>query len=114
MNHFLLSTDPIDAKGEKLEKEGLYGINAMDMLLNKMIDQGAKRLNIRSKIYGGATILLNVNQKMFKDIGSDNSNFAVKYLNKYNIPIIESDIGERKSLKIYFDSEDYSVFVQKI
>jgi chemotaxis protein CheD len=86
----------------------------MDMLLKKMIDQGAKRLNIRSKIYGGATILLNENQKMFKDIGSDNSNFAVKYLNKYNIPIIESDIGERKSRKIYFDSEDYSVFVQKI
>ena len=51
---------------------------------------------------------------MFKDIGSDNSNFAVKYLNKYNITIIESDIGERKSRKIYFDSEDYSVFVQKI
>ena len=79
-----------------------------------MNDQGAKRLNIRSKIYGGATKLLNKNQKMFKDIGSDNSNFAVKYLIKYNIPIIESDIGERKSLKIYFDSEDYSVFIQNI
>ena len=38
LNHFLLSTDPNDAKGEKLEKEGLYGITTMDMLLKKMID----------------------------------------------------------------------------
>ena len=113
MNHFLLASDRLKRNSVIDSKAGYFGLQAMELLINSMLDLGAVRRNLEAKIFGGANVLLAKNRsstKNINDIGGNNIVFAEGFLKQENIPIRASDVGGLQGRVIYFDSRDFSVY----
>lgn len=77
MNHFLLpdgdSSDPVS--------RGLqYGVHAMELLVNGVLQQGGRRDRLEAKLFGGARLQANL-----PDIGGKNATFATEFLRREGI-----------------------------
>ncbi len=48
MNHFLLATSS-QAESDDLK----YGVNAIELLINRLLQSGAERGNLQAKLFGG-------------------------------------------------------------
>jgi len=117
MNHFLLASKRYARSDPPvLESEaGRYGMYAMELLINNMLKVGAKRRNLRSKVFGGGNVLPGVsNDDNFFAVGSVNSRFVLEYLKQENIPVVAQDLNGEHGRVIRFVSSDYSVFVKHI
>lgn len=92
MNHFLLPGERGDQSGNTR-----YGVNAMELLVNGLIKQGAMRERLRVKLFGGA--------KMFNgsaNVGEKNASFARWFMQSEGIPIVMQCLGGTKGRKIRF------------
>ncbi len=117
MNHFLLANERYARRDPPvLESEaGRYGMYAMELLVNDMLKMGAKRKNLRAKVFGGGNVLPGISSDdNFFAVGSVNSRFVVEYLKRENIPIVAKDLNGGHGRVIHFVSSDYSVFVKRI
>lgn len=120
MNHFLLANRRYAKDMPVLDSEvGRYGINAMEVLINEMLKQGAKRQNLNSKVFGGGDVLKHYRgQSKGGDnsffVGEVNSRFVREYLKTEKIPVIASHLGGDHGRVIYFKSDDYSVYMRRI
>jgi len=83
MNHFLL---PGGKPGEG--SSVVYGVNAMELLINALLKAGARRSHLEAKIFGGATMLESI-----RNIGASNIEFALKFLETERIPCIGRSVG---------------------
>jgi len=116
MNHFLLSNRRY-AKNLPvcLSEAGRYGIHAMELLINEMLQKGAKRGNLRAKAFGGSTMYwVSPTQDNFFCVGDVNVRFIREFLKNEEIPLIAEDLGGETTRVIHFMSEDYSVQVRRI
>jgi chemotaxis protein CheD len=96
MNHFMLpeavqSSDPVNANAR-------YGVHAMELLINQMMQLGADRCRMRASVYGGARVLAGLS-----DIGKCNIDFALKYLHDEKIPVAVQNTGGTLPRKLYLD-----------
>lgn len=117
MNHFLLANKRYARKKTPVleSKPGRYGMHAMELLVNDMLKVGAKRRNIRAKVFGGSNVLPGVSDDdNFYAVGSVNSRFVLEYLKQEKIPVIAQDLNGEHGRVIYFQSSDYSVLVKRI
>lgn len=92
MNHFLLPGQSGDQGGSTR-----YGVNAMELLVNGLIKQGAERPRLQVKLFGGA--------KMFDgsaNVGEKNVAFARWFMQSEGIPIAMECLGGRNGRKIRF------------
>lgn len=96
MNHFLLGQP---AEGERPGALALprYGIHAMELLINAMMQRGAARARLRAHIYGGATMMARLG-----DIGADNAAFARRFIETEGIAIGHIDTGGRRARRVEF------------
>lgn len=92
MNHFLLAVAQ-DAQTRDLK----YGINAMELLINRMLRAGAVRDNLQAKLFGGARMTNHA-----KDIGKGNAKFAEDFLQKEGINCVSASLGGEKARRIQF------------
>lgn len=112
MNHFLISgggkapVTPIC-----LSEAGRYGIHAMELLINEMMKQGARRHSLRAKVFGGSSL---AEQRSVYRIGENNCRFVTEFLDMEKIPITARDLGGSHGRVVYFFHGDYSVYVRKI
>ena len=109
MNHFLL---PGKADLKNFNNRARYGINAMELLINKMMSLGANRKNIVAKIFGGATVLPKIN-KMYH-VGAKIVDFTRQFLMNERIKIINQDCGGHDIRKIFFYTESGNVFLKRV
>ncbi len=116
MNHFLLSYKKQRNNIPIIESNaGRYGLNAMELLINEMMDKGANRFKLQAKCFGGADVLhINNDSKNHKSVGSVNMEFIEAFLKEERIPIVGSDLGGSLGRNIHFVGSDYSVFVKMI
>jgi chemotaxis protein CheD len=116
MNHFLLSNRRYARNMPVvLSEAGRYGIHAMELLINDMLDLGAKRANLRAKVFGGGSIYLTTAPKdNFFCVGEVNIRFIREFLKNDGIPIVAEDLGGDRARVIHFSYDDYSVHVKKI
>jgi len=117
MNHFLLSSRRY-AKDMPLciTDAGRYGIHSMELLINEMWKCGARRENLKAKVFGGGAIL-KTNEAFrsnFFSVGEVNVRFIREFLKNENIPLVASDLGGTVGRVISFYSRDYSVYVRKM
>ncbi len=92
MNHFLLP----GTEGE--DKDALcYGINAMELLINGMMQNGALRNRMEAKLFGGANVMASLT-----DIGSRNGEFAINYLQQEGIRHAGGDLGGNSPRKLEY------------
>src|SRR5262249_19029290 len=74
MNHFLLP-GVLAGEGADLER----GVHAMELLINALLQAGARRDRLEAKLFGGARMMKNLS-----DIGAKNSVFASEFLRQEN------------------------------
>ncbi|WP_158964668.1 chemotaxis protein CheD [Chachezhania sediminis] len=92
MNHFLLPGDPDDKNGNLR-----YGVNSMELLINAMLQKGARRSELRAKVFGGAKMTKGSNS-----IGKSNSEFAFWFLAEEGIHCVAHCVGGTMGRKIRF------------
>jgi chemotaxis protein CheD len=92
MNHFLLPGSEGD------DKHAIYyGINAMELLINGMMQHGAQRNRMEAKLFGGANVMASLT-----DIGTRNGEFAIRYLVQEGIRHAGGDLGGNSPRKIEY------------
>lgn len=94
MNHFLLSEPPANA-GTKVDEH--YGVYLMELLVNQMLSQGARKSKLKAHLYGGA----NVNRNMMR-IGTMNADFAREFLRREGIALMREDLGGSNARRVDF------------
>ncbi len=109
MNHILLPGNP-DMK--RFDFSARYGVNAMDMLINKILVLGGDRRRLVAKVFGGAHVLREMPAKY--DTGREISKFVIAFLENEKIKLISHDLGGSDTRRIYFHSDTGDVFLKRI
>ncbi len=92
MNHFLL---PGALVGESEGKE--RGVHAMELLINALLQAGARRDHLEVKLFGGARMMKNLS-----DIGAKNAAFASDFLRQERIVYLGGSLGGEQARRIRF------------
>ncbi len=98
MNHFLLPGE--EAGAELLHPFGnamRYGVHAMELLVNCLLQRGAQRKNLRAKLFGGARMM-----RGLTDIGDLNVSFAERFLRAEGITVIGGSVRGDRGRRIQF------------
>jgi chemotaxis protein CheD len=92
MNHFLLPGDENESSNSMR-----YGVNAMELLINALIQRGAVRSRLEAKLFGGANVMNNLS-----DIGSQNAAFAQKFLEAERILCVGKSLGGTQARRVRY------------
>ncbi len=92
MNHFLLAR-----QGDVADNDLRYGVNAMELLINKVLQAGAQRSRLEAKVFGGARIIDHAT-----DIGASNAQFACDFLQRERIRCVSQSLGGTNARRIRF------------
>jgi chemotaxis protein CheD len=93
MNHFLLAQSRPGSGPSDIR----YGVHAMEMLINALLRGGARRDQLRAKLFGGARITA-----ALRDIGATNAAFARTMLRDEGIPCLAESLGGTQARRIIF------------
>ncbi|MBL3568050.1 hypothetical protein BV509_18985 [Rhodovulum sulfidophilum] len=92
MNHFLL---PGDAESGSTELK--YGAMAMELLINELLKAGARRSDLKVKLFGGARV-----SGAFRDIGARNVDFARSYIRREGFEVVSESLGGTQARRLHF------------
>ncbi|WP_206049372.1 chemotaxis protein CheD [Novosphingobium sp. PC22D] len=95
MNHFLLPEPPASHARDEVDVH--YGVYLMEMLINEMLANGARKERLRAHLYGGANIRSGMAQ-----IGTSNANFARGFLDRERIELVREDLGGVSARRVDF------------
>lgn len=102
-NHFLL---PSTLK----QTESLhFGEYAMEKLINIMMQNGSRRMNMEAKVVGGARVVSSLNV----DSGDKNIRFATDFLRQEGIRILSKDVGGLTG-RVVLIRQDFKTYVRYI
>ncbi len=107
MNHILL---PGSASIKNFDDCARYGINAMELLINRTIKLGGEKNHLTAKVFGGANLLPSIPYE--KCVGKKNILFVLNFLSREGIPVLSQDVGGNDSRKVYFHTDTGDVFLK--
>lgn len=93
MNHFLLPGTGNNNGGDATR----FGVHLMELLINGLLKQGARRDRLEAKIFGGAKTIA-----AFSNVGEQNALFATQFLKDEQIPIVGASTGGDHGRKLEF------------
>jgi chemotaxis protein CheD len=96
MNHFMLAEGKSQSWGGDLESTR-YGNFAMEKLINELLKLGCARQSLEIKVFGGGNVTDTRNL-----IGTQNSEFVVRYLENEALPIAAQDLGGQYPRRIHY------------
>ncbi|MBB6124304.1 chemotaxis protein CheD [Sphingobium subterraneum] len=108
MNHFLLG-EPEPQHRVRPEDRHRYGLHAMELLINAMMQKGAARHRLRAHVFGGANVV-----PAFGKIGTANGEFALRFLGTEGIAIGHCALGGILPRKVEFRPWDGTVHTSTI
>lgn len=94
MNHFLL---PGDTETSRFRDARSYGVHLMELLVNSLMQRGARRERLEAKLFGGGRMM----QKL-SDIGRLNADFAEQFLRHEGIKLVGGSLGGECGRRIQF------------
>jgi chemotaxis protein CheD len=94
MNHFLLPGT--DDRSQTRAAES-YGVHLMELLVNDLLRQGARRERLSAKLFGGSATM-----QGSRDIGALNSQFAERFLRHEGIAYSGGSLGGDRGRRIQF------------
>lgn len=109
MNHILL---PGKADLLHFDSAARYGVNAMELLINRIMAIGGNRFQLVAKVFGGAHLLPSI--PIENGVGKKNAEFVVEFLQMEKINILCCDLGGYETRKIYFHTDTGDVFLKRI
>ena len=98
--HYLLPT--WDGKGAQSPR---YGDVAVSVLLQKLLEAGADRRQLRAKVFGGGCLfdsMRDANSHREQHLGSRNVEVALEMLVKARIPVVSTEVGADRGQRIVF------------
>ena len=110
MNHFMLPKSMGEQSGW-ISASARYGAYAMEVMINQILKQGAKRENLEAKVFGGGAVLKSMSSLT---VGNDNAEFALEYLKKEKIPVLARDLLGDLPRKVYYFPKTGKVLVKKL
>jgi chemotaxis protein CheD len=96
MNHFMLPQSEGRSWGDD-PKSTRYGNFAMEKLLNEMLKAGCARNRLEIKLFGGGNVIESNNA-----IGSDNADFALRYLEAEGLRCAAQDLKGQQPRRIHY------------
>jgi chemotaxis protein CheD len=90
MNHFLLP-------GEAGSADVRYGVHAMELLVNGLLQRGARRERLTARIFGGARMVQGLS-----DVGAMNVAFAERFFRDEGIPLEGGSTGGVQARRVQF------------
>lgn len=94
MNHFNL---PGVWARTSCDEVNRYGVHLMELLINALLQRGARRERLEAKLLGGATIV-----RGLSDIGRANALFARQYLENEGIRVVGARLGGDRGMRIEY------------
>src|SRR5688572_4629893 len=112
MNHFMLPDEgKLVGTHGNISAGGRYGVHAMELLINQILKLGGRRERLEAKVFGGGNVLQGF---MLSNVGQQNAEFIVEYLNMERIPIAARDLLDVWPRKIYFFPRSGKVMVKRL
>jgi chemotaxis protein CheD len=96
MNHFMLPQGRTGGWGRDAESTR-FGNFAMEKLINELMKKGCARESLEIKVFGGG----NVTESNIA-VGSDNAQFALRYLEAERLRCVAQDLGGRFPRRIHY------------
>ncbi len=93
MNHFLLPGD----RAEDDAGSVLQAVHAMELLVNALLRQGARRDRLRAKLFGGARLVFGLT-----DVGAKNAAFAEEFLRREGIRAAGGSLRGEQGRRVQF------------
>jgi len=111
MNHFMLPDGAAADKDSPVSESMRYGTYAMEVLINQLLRNGARRENLEAKIFGGGNVLRSFTTN---NVGDRNAAFVKKYLKEEGIKVTGEDLLDIYPRKVYFFPKTGKVLVKKL
>lgn len=111
MNHFMLPDSAKADKDSPVSESMRYGTYAMEVLINQLLRNGARRENLEAKIFGGGNVLRSFTTN---NVGDRNASFVRKYLKDEGIRVTGEDLLDIYPRKVYFFPKTGKVLVKKL
>ena len=77
MNHFMLPDSASADRDSPVSESKRYGTYAMEVLINQLLRNGARRENLEAKIFGGGNVIKSFTTT---NVGERNAVFVKKFL----------------------------------
>ena len=99
--HYLLPT--WDGRGTASPR---YGTVAIETLLQKLLEAGAKREHFVAKVFGGGCLFdsMRGNEGRKESLGERNVETAMTMLAKERIPVVSAEVGKERGQRIVFQT----------
>jgi len=110
MNHFMLPGDNGNA-GSPAAKSARFGVYAMELLINDMLNLGADRRRLVAKVFGGGRVLQGFDSL---DVGARNCEFVLEFLKIESIPVLAQDLMDRYPRKIHLSPDTGKVLLKRL
>lgn len=111
MNHFMLPDGAKADKDNPASESMRYGTYAMEVLINELLRNGAKRENLEAKIFGGGNVLRSFTTN---NVGDRNASFVRKFLRDEGIKVTGEDLLDIFPRKVYYFPKTGKVLVKKL
>lgn len=108
INHFMLAESELSQASVTSARYGGY---AMEVLINELLKQGARRRFLEAKVFGGGNVLPGM---ATLDVGMRNAEFVRGYLDNEQIPIAAEDLGGNQPRKIVYFPRTGRVLVMRL
>lgn len=89
-----------------------YGNIAIEKLIEKMLQMGSKKVNLKAKVFGGGEVI--ETQTSHFQIGERNIVLALECLKDEKIPIVGQSLGGKLGRKIQFHTQTGTVMMKFI
>lgn len=111
MNHFMLPVSASADQDSPISESMRYGSYAMEVLINQLLRNGAKRETMEAKIFGGANVIKSFTTS---NVGERNAKFVKEFLQNENISISGEDLLDDYPRKVYYFPKTGKVLMKKI
>ena len=104
MNHFMLPEGGSDSGGR-------YGSYAMELLINELMKQGARRETMQAKVFGGGQVMSSFTTM---NVGERNTSFVLDYLQTERIAVVSKDVLDIHPRKVCFFPSTGKAMVKRL
>lgn len=111
MNHFMLPDGGSGDRDSPVSESMRYGTYAMEVLINQLLKNGARRENLEAKIFGGGNVLRSFTTT---NVGDRNAAFVKKFLKEEGIRVTGEDLLDIYPRKVYYFPKTGKVLVKKL
>lgn len=105
MNHFLL---PLHVERERSPR---FGNVAVPQLVEALLAAGARRGELKAKVFGGSSVL---HAFRHRNLGDENASLALRLLGEAGVEVVEQDLGGQRGRKLIFHTDDGTAWVRAL